>query len=69
MERDPLALVRGHISRRIEEIHARSDRLSPLDLHTRMDAIREIAAQHGMEALEGLAPAARRSWRFSLGTG
>jgi hypothetical protein len=55
MERDPLALVRNQISRRIDEIHARSDRLSPLDVHTRMDAIREIAAQHGMDALEGLA--------------
>ncbi len=55
MERDPLALVRGQISRRIQEIHARSDRLSPLDVHARMDAIREIAAQHGMDALEGLA--------------
>jgi hypothetical protein len=55
MERDPLALVRGQISRRIDEIHARSDRLSPLDLHKRMDAIRQIAAQHGMGALEGLA--------------
>ena len=55
MQRDPLALVRNQISRRIDEIRARSDRLSPLDLHSRMDAIREIASQHGMDALEGLA--------------
>ena len=55
LERDPLALVRNQISRRIDDIHARSDTLSPLDLHSRMDAIREIASQHGMGALEELA--------------
>lgn len=33
----------------------RHGHLSPLDLHARMDAIRQIAANHGMAALEGLA--------------
>ena len=52
---DPLALVRGQIGLRIAEIHERGPRLSPLDLHSRMDAIRQMAADHGMVALERLA--------------
>ena len=55
MASDPLALVRGQIGQRIAEIHKRGPRLSPLDLHARMDAIRQMAAEHGMVALEGLA--------------
>ena len=55
MATDPFAQVRTQISDRIADIQARSERISPLDLHARMDAIREIAAQHGMVAMEGLA--------------
>ena len=55
MASDPLALVRGQIGLRIAEIQNRGPRLSPLDLYARMDAIREMAAEHGMVALEGLA--------------
>jgi len=55
MAADPLALVRSQIGARIAEIQERGPRLSPLDLHSRMDAIRQMAADHGMVALEGLA--------------
>ena len=55
MAADPLALVRSQIGARIAEIQDRAERLSPLDLHSRMDAIRQMAAEHGMVALEGLA--------------
>ena len=55
MGSDPLALVRGQIGLRIAEIQDRGPRLSPLDLYARMDAIRQLAAEHGMVALEGLA--------------
>jgi len=55
MAADPLALVRSQIGARIAEIQERGPRLSPLDLHSRMDAIRQMAAEHGMVALEGLA--------------
>jgi hypothetical protein len=55
MAADPLALVRSQVSARIAEIQERAERLSPLDLHSRMDAIRQMAAEHGMVALEGLA--------------
>jgi len=55
MASDPLALVRGQIGLRIAEIQERGPRLSPLDLYARMDSIRQLAAEHGMVALEGLA--------------
>lgn len=55
MASDPLALVRGQIGLRIAEIQESGPRLSPLDLYARMDAIRQLAAEHGMVALEGLA--------------
>ena len=55
MASDPLAFVRGQIGLRIAEIQDRGPRLSPLDLYARMDAIRQMAAEHGMAALEGLA--------------
>jgi hypothetical protein len=55
MASDPLALVRGQIGLRIAEIQEHGPRLSQLDLHSRMDAIRQMAAEHGMMALEGLA--------------
>jgi hypothetical protein len=55
MAADPLALVRSQIGARITEIQDSGARLSQLDVHSRMDAIRQMAAEHGMVALEGLA--------------
>jgi hypothetical protein len=55
MPSDPLALVRAQVGLRVAEIQERGPRLSPLDLYARMDAIRVLAAEHGMVALEGLA--------------
>jgi hypothetical protein len=55
MAADPLAIVRTQVGLRIAEIRDAGPRLSPLDLHARMDAIRELAAAHGLAALEGLA--------------
>ncbi len=55
MASDPLAVVRGQIGLRVAEVQKACGRLSPLDLHARMDAIRLIAAEHGMVALESLA--------------
>ena len=55
MATDPLSTVRMEVGQRVAEIRQRGSRISPLDLHTRMDAIRELAAAHGMAALEGLA--------------
>jgi len=55
MASDSLDIVRSQVGARIAEIRASGRRLSPLDLHTRMDAIRQLAADHGMAALEGLA--------------
>ena len=55
MAKDQLAKVRTEVGLRIAEIRERGIRLSPLDLYSRMDAIRQIAAQHGLGALESLA--------------
>jgi len=55
MATDPLAKVRTEVGLRIAEIRNASLRLSPLDLHARMDAIRQLAAINGLAALEGLA--------------
>ena len=63
MAADPLAIVRGQIGLRVAEINKRGPRLSPLDLYAHMDAIRQMAAEHGMVALEGLA---RRSAQRAL---
>lgn len=40
---------------RIADISSRADRLSPLDIYARMDAIRDLASRGGLAALEGLA--------------
>jgi len=47
--------VRKQLGDRIAEISKRSARLSPLDIHEQMDAIREVAAVNGLAALECLA--------------
>ena len=55
MATDPLAKVRNEVALRVSEIRQAGARLSPLDLHARMDAIRQLAARNGLAALEGLA--------------
>ena len=55
MASDPLANVRHQVSLRVAEMRDAGRRLSPLDLHARMDAIRQLAAAHGLAALESLA--------------
>jgi hypothetical protein len=55
MATDPLAHVRIQVGLRIAEIRDAGPRLSPLDLHAKMDAIRQLAVDHGLVALEGLA--------------
>ena len=55
MATDPLAKVRNEVGLRVAEIRDAGPRLSPLDLHARMDAIRQLAALNGLAALEGLA--------------
>ena len=55
MAADPLKTIRNEVGLRLAEIRERGTRLSPLDLHARMDAIRQLAAAHGLAALEGLA--------------
>ena len=54
MASDPLAPVRDQISREVEEILARCERLGPLDLHARLDSLRRLAEINGLAALEGL---------------
>ena len=55
MAADPIAKVRNEVGKRVAEIRRAGVRLSPLDLHARMDAIRRLAALNGLAALEGLA--------------
>jgi hypothetical protein len=55
MASDPLAHVRTQVGLRVAEIRDSGPRLSPLDLHARMDAIRQLAVENGLAALEGLA--------------
>ena len=52
---DSLEQVRRQLGLRIADIHSRAARLSPMDIHAQMDAIRAIAASNGLAALEGLA--------------
>lgn len=52
---EPIDAVRRELGLRIAGIQSRASRLSPLDIHAQMDAIRETAARNGLEALEGLA--------------
>jgi len=55
MATDPLAKVRNEVGLRVAEIRDAGPGLSPLDMHARMDAIRCLAANNGLAALEGLA--------------
>ena len=54
MASDRLTPQREQIGERVAEFSSRAERLSPLDIHERMDAIRRIAADNGLDALEGL---------------
>jgi hypothetical protein len=63
MASDPLATVRMEIGLRIAEIRKAGSRLSAQKLYASMDAIRQLAALHGLGALEGLA---RRSAQLAL---
>ena len=55
MATDPLSTVRKQVGQCVDEIRNSARPLSPLDLHAKMDAIRQLAAAHGLAALEGLA--------------
>ena len=52
---DSLNIVRARIGERISEIEERVARLKPVDICAKMEAIRAMAADHGLAALEGLA--------------
>ena len=52
---DPLRTARPLICERIAELEARMPRLAPRAISRKMDAIRSMAAAHGLAALEGLA--------------
>ncbi|WP_118858174.1 hypothetical protein [Sphingomonas mesophila] len=55
MTDDRLRSARTSIGERIAELEARMPRLAPRAISQRMDAIRALAAKHGLAALEGLA--------------
>lgn len=55
MGSDSINLIRGQLGERIAELQARVPSLKPGDIAARMDAIRSLAAEHGLAALEGLA--------------
>lgn len=52
---DSLNAARSMICERIAELEARMPRLAPNAISKKMDAIRTMAAEHGLAALEGLA--------------
>ena len=55
MAADALETIRKEIGLRVAEIRSAAARLSPLDVHQKMDAIRQLAALNGLGALELLA--------------
>ena len=55
MAGDSLESARAQIGRCVAEVRERGPRLSPLDLHARMDKIRQIAVANGMGGLAELA--------------
>ena len=54
MDSDPLGVVRSQLGLRIAEIRDAGPCLSPLELYAKMDAIRQLAVDNGLAALEGL---------------
>lgn len=63
MAKDTLDAIRDQVAQRVAQLREASARLSPIDLHVRLEAIRQLAAAHGFDALEGLA---RHSAREAL---
>lgn len=55
MTDETLRAARTMIGERIAELEARMPRLAPNSISDKMEAIRSMAAQHGLGALEGLA--------------
>jgi hypothetical protein len=55
MGNDSIKLIRGQLGERMAELQLRVPSLKPGDIAVRMEAIRCLAAEHGMAALEGLA--------------
>jgi hypothetical protein len=55
MAGDSLESARARIGRCVADVRQRGPRLSPLDLHARMDEIRQIAIANGMGPLAELA--------------
>jgi hypothetical protein len=55
MGNDSIKLIRGQLGERMAELQLRVPSLKPGDIAARMEAIRCLAAEHGMVALEGLA--------------
>ena len=55
MGSDSINVIRGQLGERIAELQSRIPSLKPRDIAARMDAIRSLAAEHGLAALEGLA--------------
>ncbi|MEP7315529.1 MAG: hypothetical protein ABI667_02420 [Sphingomicrobium sp.] len=55
MTDDTLRTVRSLIGERIAELETRIPHLAPKAIRDRMDAIRAMAAENGLAALEGLA--------------
>ena len=55
MAGDSLESARARINRCVDDVRQRGPRLSPLDLHARMDEIRQIAIANGMGPLAELA--------------
>ena len=55
MARDTVLPAHSQLGERISDIQNRAERLSPMDIYARMDAIRQAAAESGLDALEGLA--------------
>ena len=55
MAMDSINIVRGQLGERIAELQQKVVSLKPVDIAARMEAIRAMAAQHGLAALEGLA--------------
>ena len=53
--RDSLDDIRRDLRLRIADINGRAERLSPLDIHARLDQVRDVAARAGLCAAEGLA--------------
>ena len=52
---ESLDQLRHDLGLRLADIQTRADRLSPLDIYRRMDAIRDEASRAGLGAVEALA--------------